>query len=467
MLLKQWGIEDEDLDQPTWSIANECDDPEALALVASWKQQRRRRVALCALLAMLGISLWSAAKQRSPAEYEPAAQIVPIPTTLQIDLQPFGRIPDIILTRHVRLLEQRFQAKVVVLDAIPLPAKSYHAERGQYHAIELLNLLFERREPRPDQAHEPPLQLPSAQVTVGVLAEDLYAEGWEYLYGLSQADGQVAIYSLARTLAPMTFSLGGIEKGLQHADKVMLHELGHALHLGHCTHPNCVMNTDDRAPDLHQLGRFYCQRCQRRVLNPENYQELDGFARADGLYRRGSFDRAMVHYLAKTLQNPFDAAAANRLGVSLAAKRHPLLARTAYRLALAREPQLAVAYYNLGLLYAPVDPTQSLAYLREGYLRDPQRVEALGFLGTVFLRVYKDEARALAFFERYVRAGGQSPAVLHQYRSMVYPVFDFAEAEVDVIRGERGACGMACQVQKLRWTLECVQLAGAVGDGFN
>ncbi len=136
------------------------------------------------------------------------------------------------------------------------------------------------------------------------------------------------------------------------------------------------------------------------------------------------------------LQRPTDVTRLNRLGVSSATVHLPGMAEHSYQLAIRLDPDYSLPFYNYGLLYASVDTAKAVALLKAGFDRDPDRVEALGFLGTIYVDVLRDEHRAMWYFQRYVREGGRNPDVLYRYRSLMRPeLVRFQPDEVPVIRG--------------------------------
>jgi len=165
-----------------------------------------------------------------------------------IAIQPLGRIPDALLARQVRLIEARFGQHVRVLPARALPSEAWHPQRKQYRAGAVLDMLY---------VHKP------TDVThvVGLTLFDLYEDGWEYLYGFSQVHGQVAVYSMQRTLPADARHLRQYRLAVDRAEKVLVHELGHSMSLGHCSRSHCVMSAVDTGPELDRLSRFYCRRC--------------------------------------------------------------------------------------------------------------------------------------------------------------------------------------------------------------
>ena len=212
--------------------------------------------------------------------------------------------------------------------------------------------------------------------------------------------------------------------------KVLYHELGHTFGLGHCDALGCVLSEADFDASVDRLGPSYCPRCRRHIESARWHQESP-IERADQLYRRGAFVRAEAHYLTALLRHPTNAVLANKFGAVSAAMGEGQRAELAYRYAITRAPNFAMPYYNIGLLFAKVDPSLAAAFFQAGFERDEFHVEALGFMGSVYYELFNDPHSALRYFRQYVRAGGRNPSVLIRYRRLAKPpILRFEEAEV-------------------------------------
>lgn len=368
---------------------------------------------------------WAVGIPRSGPSPQPDTQ-VPGQTVPNLSaafaLQPLGNIPRAALDRQAKVIEARFGERVEVLPARPLPEEAWSPEREQYRAGAILDELYIRK---------------PAGVThiIGITAHDLYEDGWEYLYGFSQVEGNVAIVSMRRTWTPRQGqSLASWRLAVDRSEKVLVHELGHSLSLGHCSRKHCVMSAVDTSPSLDRLSRFYCRRCAAAIESGPVDEQDPILSRGDGLYHRGSHHRALVRYVTAALQNPMNAHRINRVGVASAPILRPLVAGTAFRFASHRDPSDPLPWYNMGLLHAHSDAELATRLFRAGFERDPDRVEALGFLGLVYADVLEDEHEALRHFQRYVGEGGNSPAVLYRYRQLLTPsLVVFEEDEGSVI----------------------------------
>jgi archaemetzincin len=125
-------------------------------------------------------------------------------------------------------------------DAAALPESAYDRARAQFRAERLLATAR---------------HLDGRRV-LGVTDRDLYAEGQDYVYGIAESPGRIAIISLFRLRA-------GSDTAVTHARalKQAVHELGRTLGLGHCEHPRCVMHRTDTLAAMDWKTCRLCDAC--------------------------------------------------------------------------------------------------------------------------------------------------------------------------------------------------------------
>ena len=102
--------------------------------------------------------------------------------------------------------------------------------------------------------------LASERPVVGVTDADCYAAPLNFVFGIAQLKGGVAVVSLARLRTranPATFRARAL--------KEIFHELGHAVGLRHCTNPGCVMSFSNSLAEADTKGEELCASCMRRA----------------------------------------------------------------------------------------------------------------------------------------------------------------------------------------------------------
>ena len=132
------------------------------------------------------------------------------------------------------------------------PAPSYHLERQQFHASELL----ERMQPSVRQQDWRVLAIADV---------DLYIPILKYVFGEAQLGGPCALISAYR-LRQEFYGLDRDDALLrQRVLKEAVHELGHTLDLHHCQDYQCVMASSYAVEWIDLRGSTFCAACRSRV----------------------------------------------------------------------------------------------------------------------------------------------------------------------------------------------------------
>jgi archaemetzincin len=133
-----------------------------------------------------------------------------------------------------------FRVTVVAERAIPFG--SYVPSRGQHQAEALVELARQEAGDR----------------VLAVTDADLYSGDLNFVFGLADAAGRVAVVSLHRLRAA-----GDTHLFHERAVKEAIHELGHTLGLRHCPDPYCVMSFSNSLADTDRKAAAVCARCRR------------------------------------------------------------------------------------------------------------------------------------------------------------------------------------------------------------
>jgi len=140
----------------------------------------------------------------------------------------------------------------VASSTLSLPPAAYHRRRKQYLAAQLLHEIEKGR--------------PSADTHVLALTDvDLYAPGLNFVFGQADTASRLAIISLARLREEFWGRPPDQALLLERAIKEAVHEVGHALGLGHCSNPSCVMYFSNQLSDTDHKGKHFCVRCARAL----------------------------------------------------------------------------------------------------------------------------------------------------------------------------------------------------------
>jgi len=168
-----------------------------------------------------------------------------------IALQPFEGVQDGVLRTLERGLPARFfGVPVRGLKPLPIPEDSYNPSRRQYLSEPFLVSL----------------KLPKGAVKVlGVVDEDLYTPGLNFIFGQARINGIGGVIALARLRPEFWGEARNDSLFLSRALKEAVHELGHSFGLEHCPDPSCVMHFSNTIWDTDRKGTDFCGRC-RNIL---------------------------------------------------------------------------------------------------------------------------------------------------------------------------------------------------------
>jgi len=145
---------------------------------------------------------------------------------------------------EVREVLQATGIRVTLKPPILRPRNAYDTRRRQFRA----EVLLERA------------RICAERPILAVTDADCYAGKLNFIFGMAEVGGRVALVSLHRLHATATHDLFR-----QRLAKEILHELGHAEGLGHCRDPRCVMRFSNSLAEADAKGGEFCSRCLRRL----------------------------------------------------------------------------------------------------------------------------------------------------------------------------------------------------------
>ncbi len=100
-----------------------------------------------------------------------------------------------------------------------------------------------------------------------VTGDDIFRPGTRYVFGLSRPATGTAVISSAR-LRNEYWGLPSDEMMLiDRLSREGAHEIGHLLHLDHCTNTSCIMANPLTLDDLDSKKSMLCQTCMSKVQN--------------------------------------------------------------------------------------------------------------------------------------------------------------------------------------------------------
>ena len=167
----------------------------------------------------------------------------------KVVLIPIGPVPKDVLAQLQRELPPIVMREVTIGREIPLPAAALTKARQQYRGSALLAEL---------RRHD----IADADRIVGIIDDDAYAPGLNFIFGQATNPGRFAVVALPRLRESFRGRPEDLVRFRERAIKVTAHELGHTFKLAHCPETTCVMHFANSVGELDRSGSQYCSREQ-------------------------------------------------------------------------------------------------------------------------------------------------------------------------------------------------------------
>jgi archaemetzincin len=171
----------------------------------------------------------------------------------KLHLLPIGPVDAQLLEWLAEALHEKFQVPAEVVLPPLDPSFALHAERQQHHSSEILARM------QGYISHD-------SWRLLGVTPFDLYIPILTFVFGEAQLGGTAAVVSYHR-LEQEFYGLPQDRDLL--ANRLLVeavHELGHTLHLTHCTDYQCVMSPSHSVEWIDIKESCFCGDCLARAL---------------------------------------------------------------------------------------------------------------------------------------------------------------------------------------------------------
>jgi len=170
----------------------------------------------------------------------------------RLQILPLGNVDPDLLDWLCYELEEGFRADAEVVTPMD-PTFAYHPERKQYHSTEILQAMSKRVMRRTWRL-------------LAVTDVDLYVPILTFVFGEALLGGRSAVVSYHR-LRQEFYGLGRDRDVL--ARRLLtesVHELGHTMHLVHCSDHQCVMSASHAVEWIDIKESRFCRDCADRAM---------------------------------------------------------------------------------------------------------------------------------------------------------------------------------------------------------
>jgi archaemetzincin len=307
-----------------------------------------------------------------------------------------------------QVITEVFSVRCRVLRARPLAQATFDAGRNQHDADRLVRDLFG--------------QLPDDGIGLMALTNaDLFEPGQSsFVFGLASLVDHVGVVSLARYRTTWWGQPEDRVKFYERFYRVLVHEVGHTLGVGHCERAHCGMRRDRTLADLDGSPPTFCDRCQQSVargLKQGPGTLMWHYTRGHSHLSRGQFARAVYHLQRAAELDPGDPRVVNDLGVAYLRRGDQGRALWHFRAAKQLDPAFPNPRYNEGLVFLGVGDTATAALAFEQALgADPGWALAHRQLGYLYQEALGDEETALEHFQAYLEHNGDDSLVQDRVR---------------------------------------------------
>lgn len=171
----------------------------------------------------------------------------------KLQLLPVGAVDLRLLDWLAKALSDAFHIPTETLSPPLETSFALHAERQQYHSSEILASMQ---------------RYVNSQTwrLLGVTGLDLYIPILTFVFGEAQTDGKCALVSYHR----LRQELYGLPEDIDLLARRLLvesvHELGHTLHLAHCSAYRCVMAPSHAVEWIDIKESAFCEDCLARAM---------------------------------------------------------------------------------------------------------------------------------------------------------------------------------------------------------
>ncbi|MHC2995733.1 MAG: archaemetzincin family Zn-dependent metalloprotease [Candidatus Atribacteria bacterium] len=162
---------------------------------------------------------------------------------------PIGSLDRSLLKNLVKVLDERFKIRFYIKEPLEIPKDAFNPRRGQFDPNKIFKIL---------KRYE-------GKKVLGIIDQDLYAQGLNFIFGQAEPLGRCALVSITR----LRQEFYGLPKDemifFNRIIKEAIHELGHTYGITHCSNKDCVMFFSNSIIDTDRKNSFFCKMCQEKL----------------------------------------------------------------------------------------------------------------------------------------------------------------------------------------------------------
>ena len=161
-----------------------------------------------------------------------------------------GDVNDLDFDKLTEDLDGIFDLKVKKVGPIEKPDFAFDKIRKQYDAKKVLNDVCQ-------------ISFLNSEKMLGILDRDLFAEGYNFIFGQAESPGRCCSVSTFRLDPRNVNKKFNSDLFYERVLKEAIHELGHNFGLSHCPGKSCPMYFSNNLTDTDFKGMRLCVKCEK------------------------------------------------------------------------------------------------------------------------------------------------------------------------------------------------------------